>query len=289
MIPAATPIREARLRRCCWRNGLKPTPVIIVRSVDTLVVERHDGVVTVTMNRPQKKNAVTGQMTSELTAVFREVALSREDRVLVLTGAGGDFSSGADLTDSASELTGSGMYYMRRISDLALALHAVPQPTIAKVPGVAAGMSANLAFGSDLVVASEDARFSEIFARRGLSLDCGGSWVLPRRVGLHKAFELAYFADVISASEALEFGLVNRVVPASELDKAVDEWAARLAAGPPLALSMIKAQLHVGAESSLAQALEYEATCQTVNFNSADTAEAMLAFVQKRAPKFTGR
>ena len=256
--------------------------------METLVVERRDGVVTVTMSRPQKKNAVTGTMTDELTSVFRDVARSTADRVLVLTGAGGDFSSGADLTDS-SGLTESGLYYMRRISDLALALHQVPQPTIAKVPGVAAGMSANLAFGCDLVVASEQARFSEIFARRGLSLDCGGSWLLPRRVGLHKAFELAYFAEVISAADALEVGLVNRVVPAGELDKAVDEWASRLAAGPPLALSMIKAQLHVGAESSLAQALEYEATCQTVNFNSADTAEAMAAFVQKRDPKFTGR
>jgi len=255
--------------------------------METLVVERRDGVVTVTMSRPQKKNAVTGTMTDELTSVFRDVARSTADRVLVLTSAGGDFSSGADLTDS-SGLTESGLYYMHRISDLALALHQVPQPTIAKVPGVAAGMSANLAFGCDLVVASEQARFSEIFARRGLSLDCGGSWLLPRRVGLHKAFELAYFAEVISAADALEVGLVNRVVPAGELDKAVDEWAARLAAGPPLALSMIKAQLHVGAESSLAQALEYEATCQTVNFNSADTAEAMAAFVQKRDPKFTG-
>ncbi len=256
--------------------------------METLLVERRDGVVTVSMNRPQKKNAVTGTMTAELTSAFREVALSTEDRVMVLTGEGGDFSSGADLTDSA-ELTANALYYMRRISDLALALHEIPQPTIAKVPGVAAGMSANLAFGCDLVVASEDARFSEIFARRGLSLDCGGSWVLPRRIGLHKAFELAYFAEVLSAADALEIGLVNRVVPAGELDKAVDDWAARLAAGPPLALSMIKAQLHVGADSSLAQALEYEATCQAVNFGSADTAEAMLAFVQKRDPKFTGR
>ena len=257
--------------------------------METLVVGRSDGVVTVTMNRPQKKNAVTGTMIDELVSTFREVARAGDDRVLVLTGAGGDFSSGADLTDSAAELTGSGLSYMRRISDLAMALHAVPQPTIAKVPGVAAGMSANLAFGCDLVVASEEARFSEIFARRGLSLDCGGSWVLPRRVGLHKAFELAYFAEVISAAEAMEFGLVNRVVPAAALDKAVDGWAFRLAAGPPLALSMIKAQLHVGAESSLAQALEYEAACQTVNFKSADTAEAMAAFVQKREPKFGGR
>src|SRR5438045_8316681 len=143
---------------------------------------------------------------------------------------------------------------MRRISDLALALHAVPQPTIAKVPGVAAGMSANLAFGCDLVVASEEARFSEIFAKRGLALDCGGSWVLPRRVGLHKAFELAYFADVISAAEALEFGLVNRVVPAAELDKAVDDWASRLASGPALAHSMLKARPPCGSYSCLAEA-----------------------------------
>src|SRR5207237_2963628 len=246
------------------------------------------GVANATMSRPEKNNAVSGTMTDELTSLFRDVARSTADRVLVRTGAGGDFSSGADLTAS-SGLTESGLYYMRRISDLALALHQVPQPTIAKVPGVAAGMSANLAFGCDLVVASEQARFSEIFARRGLSLDCGGSWVLPRRVGLHKAFELAYFADVLSAAEAAELGLVNRVVPAAELDKAVDDWASRLAAGPPLALSMIKAQLHVGAESSLDQALEYEATCQTVNFLSADTAEAMAAFVQTRDPKCTGR
>jgi 2-(1,2-epoxy-1,2-dihydrophenyl)acetyl-CoA isomerase len=256
--------------------------------METLLVDRADGVVTVTMNRPRKKNAVTATMTDELTSVFREVARSQDDRVLVLTGAGGDFSSGADLTDSAS-LTASGLFYMRRISELALALHAVAQPTIAKVPGVAAGMSVNLAFGCDLVLASDEARFSEIFARRGLALDCGGSWLLPRRVGLHKAKELAFFADVLSASEALEMGLVNRVVPAAELDKITDEWAARLAAGPPLALSMIKAQLDAGLSSSLEEALEREAVSQTVNFNSADTAEAMVAFAQKRDPKFTGR
>src|SRR5437016_8092646 len=208
--------------------------MIIVPGMESVLVERSDGVITVTMNRPEKKNAVTRDMTEALISVFREVADSQDDRVLVLTGAAGEFSSGADLTDS-SGLTGSGLFYMRRVGELARALHAIPQPTIARVPGVAAGMSVNLAFGCDLVLASELARFSEIFARRGLSLDCGGSWLLPRRVGLHKAFELAYFAEVISAADALEVGLVNRVVPAGELDKAVDEWASRLAAGPPLA------------------------------------------------------
>ena len=117
----------------------------------------------------------------------------------------------------------------------------------------------------------------------------GGSWLLPRRVGLHKAKELAFFADVLSASEAQEMGLINRVIPAGELDKVVDEWASRLAAGPPLALSMIKSQLDAGLSSSLEEALEREAVSQSVNFTTADTAEAMAAFVQKRDPKFTGR
>ena len=256
--------------------------------MECVFVDRRDGIVTVTMNRPEKKNAITAAMTEDLTSLFREVARSQDDRVLVLTGAGGDFSSGADLTDSAS-LSGSSLYHMRRISELALALHSIPQPTIAKVPGVAAGMSVNLAFGCDLVVASDQARFSEIFARRGLALDCGGSWLLPRRVGLHKAKELAFFADVLSASEAQEMGLINRVIPAGELDKVVDEWASRLAAGPPLALSMIKSQLDAGLSSSLEEALEREAVSQSVNFTTADTAEAMAAFVQKRDPKFTGR
>ena len=184
---------------------------------ETIVVERADGVVTVTMNRPAKKNAVNRAMTLELTTALREVRTDPDDRVLVLTGAGGDFCSGADLTDAGGPAT-VGLHYMREIADLALALHRLPKPTIAKVPGVAAGMGANLALGCDLIVASDAARFSEIFARRGLSLDCGGSWLLPRLVGLHKAKELAFFADVIDAADAERLGIVNRVVPAAELD-----------------------------------------------------------------------
>ena len=136
---------------------------------------------------------------------------------------------------------------MRALADLALRLHRLPKPTIAKVGGVAAGAGMSMALGCDLVVASESARFSQIFAKRGLSVDFGASWLLPRLIGLHKAKELAFFADILSAAEAEAFGLVNRVVPDDELDAFVDDWARRLADGPTLALSMTKThaeQLH---------------------------------------------
>jgi 2-(1,2-epoxy-1,2-dihydrophenyl)acetyl-CoA isomerase len=178
---------------------------------------------------------------------------------------------------------------MRRVGELALSLHRLPKPTIAKVAGVAAGMGANLALGCDLIVAADTARFSQIFSRRGLSVDCGGSWLLPRLVGLHKAKELAFFADIISAKEAEEVGLVNRLVSADELDAAVDEWARRLAAGPPVALSLTKTLLNNAMAASMDQALEDEARSQSLNFTTADMAEAMAAFVQKREPTFTGR
>ena len=207
---------------------------------------------------------------------------------MVLAGAGRAFCSGADLSD----LTGEDSHWlsrMRAIGETALALHRIPKPTIAKVGGVAAGAGCNLALGCDLVVASDDARFSEIFSRRGLSLDFGGSWVLPRLIGLHRAKELAFFAEVISAMEAAKLGIVNTIVPAAQLDSFVAGWAARLAAGPPIALSMTKMMLNESFERSFDSALEVEAQCQTVNFSTADVAEAMAAFEQKRDPHFKGR
>ena len=251
-------------------------------------MDRADGVVTVTLDRPAKKNAVNDVMWRELLAAFTEVADSSDDRVLVIMGAGGAFCSGADLSTAGTSERHQ-LDVMRGIGDVALRLHRLAKPTIAKVGGVAAGAGLNLALGCDLIVASDDARFSEIFAKRGLSLDFGGSWLLPRLIGLHKAKELAFFAEVISAKEAQEIGLVNRAVPAGELDAVVDDWSRRLAAGPPLALSMTKTMLNNAFAVSMDQALEDEARCQTVNFGTVDTAEAMAAFLQKREPRFTGK
>jgi enoyl-CoA hydratase/carnithine racemase len=257
--------------------------------METLIVERAPhGVVTVTLNRPERKNALNAAMFNELLTVFREVNDATADRVLVITGAGDAFCSGADLSARGSD-TRHPLQRLHWVADIALALHRIPKPVIAKVNGVAAGAGMNLALGCDLIVAADTARFSEIFARRGLSVDFGGSWLLPRLVGMHRAKELAFFADIISAKEAAEMGLVNRVVPASELDAFVGDWADRLAAGPPLALSMTKRLLTNSFSMTMDEALEAEGLAQSVNSGTEDAPEAIRAFLEKREPKFKGR
>ncbi len=263
--------------------------VSIVPPMDIVQVDRSDGIVTVTLNRPERKNAINPEMWGLLATAFRAIAENPDDRVVVITGAGGEFCSGADLTDQDQRPDVPGLTWMRHVGDAALALHQVPQPVIAKVVGVAAGAGLNLALGADLIVASDDARFSEIFAKRGLSIDFGGSWLLPRLVGLHKAKELVLLADIIDAHEAERIGIVNRVVPRSEIDGFVAGWALRLASGPPLALSMSKKMLNRAASMTMADALEAEAEAQTVNFATSDVVEAAIAFAQKREPTFKGR
>lgn len=260
--------------------------------METLIVDRQDGVVTVTMNRPERKNAATGTMLTELRATFEEVEDRPQDRVMVLTGAGGAFCSGADLSDPngpASDPSRSGLSRMRRLGDVALALHRITKPTIAKVDGFAVGAGLSLALGCDLIVCSDRAKLSMIFARRGLALDNGASWLLPRLIGLARAKEIAFFGGMWSGEEALALGLVNRVLPLDELDAFVDDWATTLAAGPPLALSMTKTLLHASWQATMEQAVEDEARCQALNFSTKDTAEAMAAFAEKRQPTFTGR
>jgi 2-(1,2-epoxy-1,2-dihydrophenyl)acetyl-CoA isomerase len=253
-------------------------------------VERDGGIVTVTLSNPGKKNAIPASAWPDVEAAFREVATRADDRCVVLTGEGDDFCSGADVSpEGATRGDQHGLTFMRTVSAAIEALHAVPQPVVARVAGVCVGAGLNMALGCDIVVASADARFSEIFARRGLSIDGGGSWVLPRIVGLQKAKELALLAEVISAAEAERLGLVTRVVPPDELDATVADIVRRLAAGPPLALSSTKRLLNQGLDASLAQALEAEAQAQAVNMTSRDTAEAMMAFVEKRDPTFEGR
>lgn len=258
--------------------------------METVQIARADGVVTVTFDRPERRNAISTTMWDELLAVATEIGGSADDRCVVLTGAGGAFCSGADLSgDGASDGSTHQLARMRRINAVVQAFHELPQPTIAKVTGVAAGVGLSLALGCDLVVATEESRFSSIFAARGLSLDGGQSWLLPRLIGLHRAKELAFFADVLSAEEAKAMGLVNRVVPSTEIDDLVSEWSTRLASGPPIALAMTKRMLNRSFEQSFEQALDDEARCQTVNFGTRDTVEAITAFLQKRPAHFEGR
>lgn len=261
--------------------------------METITVDRgtgdQQGIVTITLNRPAKKNAINGPMWVELLETFKDIASRDDDRCVVITGAGGAFCSGADLSGGPAERPRHQLHAMRDVGNVALALARIPQPVIAKVGGVAAGAGCNLALSCDLIVASDEARFSEIFAKRGLSIDFGGSWYLPRLVGMHKAKELALFADIISAKEAEAMGLVNRVVPAGELDAFVDDWARKLAAGPPIALMQTKRLLTNSFAVTLEEALEDEGWAQTVNFGTKDTPEAIKAFIEKRPPRFEGR
>ena len=260
----------------------------MVARMETIEVARRGSIVTVTLNRPEKKNAVNDTMWDELLETFLEIRDNPDDRVLVITGAGRNFCSGADLSGADAGARPHQLTAMRHVGDVALALHRMPKPTIAKVDGVAVGAGLNMALGCDLIVATDEARFSEIFARRGLTIDFGGSWVLPRLVGMHRAKELALLAEIISAKEAEAMGLVNRVVPAGEIDAFVDDWASRLAAGPPIALAQTKRLLNNAFAVTMEQAVEDEGAAQTVNFGTQDTLEAMTAFIEKREPTFKG-
>ncbi len=258
--------------------------------METLKLDHQDnGVATLTLDRADKMNAINSVMWRELLEVFSTFGQRDNERVLVITGANGQFCSGADLSEKSDRGRGHQLDRMHDVSKVILALHQVSVPVIAKVDGVAVGGGCNLALGCDLIVASQRARFSEIFTRRGLSVDCGGTWLLPRLIGMHKAKELALLADVISAEEAERIGIVNRVVPVEELDACVDDWAARLAAGPPLALKMTKRMLTDAFSYSLNEALDAEAMAQAVNFGAEDAKEAIAAFLEKRQPVFSGK
>ena len=262
-------------------------------SSEQLLVERDGCVVTVTLNRPEVMNAMTAALFVDFGDLCRDLNRDETVRAVVVTGAGGNFCSGADVGPQAARATEATpvvpLRNMRRIKESAIALHELQHPTVAKVRGVAAGAGLNLALGCDLVYASDNARFSEIFARRGLSIDFGGSWVLPRRVGLHRAKELALLAEVIDAAEADRIGLVNRILPDADLDAHVDDVVARITAGPPLALTMSKALLNNGAQTSMSQALEAEGQAQATNFGTNDVREAGLAWLEKRPAEFEGR
>ncbi|MFD7131132.1 enoyl-CoA hydratase/isomerase family protein [Streptomyces sp. NPDC059894] len=276
---------------------------------DTLI-DRFDGVVQVTFNRPGKKNALTAGNWTTLDRVLDEVARNPQDRAVILTGAGGCFSAGADLSGGldASDgsqksdaqqqgngkrgLTGSPLqstlHEMRTVNVIIDKLKKLPKPTLAVVDGVAVGVALGLVLACDLVLASDRARFSEVFVKRGLALDGGTSWTLPRAVGVRRAKQMAFFGDTIGAEQALGWGLVNEIVPADSLQKEGAQWGRRLAASPTTALSLIKSLLDNSSQISFAQALEDEARSQHIAFTTKDMHEGVAAFLERREPRFTG-
>ena len=245
-----------------------------------------DGVRTLTLNRGDRKNAINPQLWLELADALRAAARDRELRALVITGAGGAFCSGADISTPEDIHPKE---KLRRLTEVALALHELTVPTIAKVTGVAVGAGWNLALGCDFVVATPESRFCQIFSKRGLSVDLGGSWLLPKLVGLQQAKRLVLLAETIDAEEARSMGLVTWVKPADEIDAFVSDLAGRLAAGPAVALAQSKGLLNDGANATLREALANEARAQPGNFATADSTEAYAAFAERREPVFTGR
>jgi 2-(1,2-epoxy-1,2-dihydrophenyl)acetyl-CoA isomerase len=258
--------------------------------MDYVTTEDRGAVRWLTLTAPGRKNAVPTTGWDEIAGAIDEFDASAQ-RVLAITGDGEDFCAGADLggdrvrSTSAADNTAR----MRLPNRAALALHRSPKPTIAAVDGVAVGAGMNLAIGCDIVVATTRARFSEIFVKRGLTIDFGGSWLLSRLVGLAKARELALTGRMVHAGEAEAIGLVTRVVEPGDLEATVTEIAEELAAGAPLAQRFVKTALDRSSSMSFEQALAFEEQAQALLLGSEDVIEGAEAFFEDRPPDFQGR
>jgi 2-(1,2-epoxy-1,2-dihydrophenyl)acetyl-CoA isomerase len=261
----------------------------MTNGAEHLLVTLADGIKRITINRPERRNSVD----LETVSMIREaIGQSGEDgtRLVILTGAGESFCAGADLavTSATSERDIAEFDVTKSLREgvnpTILAMRALPVPIIARVHGHAVGVGCNYALACDIIVASEQALFGQVFVKIGLMPDGGGTFFLPRLVGYHKAFELMATGDIISAHDAYQLGIVNRVVPFAELDATVDALAARLAKSPRLALAKIKAGLNH--ELDLAGALDFEAVNQDACFHSKDFIEGVTAFLQKRKAVF---
>lgn len=250
-------------------------------------IERESGIFRVAIDRPATKNALSDPMWRSLAQMLRDFAANPDDRVFVLSGAAGCFCAGGDISGAQSgpEPAPTREEIIERtratVSAVCLAMHEAPKPIIAAVDGVAAGAGANLAFGCDLVIASSRARFSEIFIRHGLSMDSGGTWLLPRLVGLLKAKELAFYGDWIDAAEARAIGLVNAVVEPNELDQTVQDWALRLADKSSTAIGAMKTHLNRAFDYTFPDALEIEADSLATTITSPEVRERIRQFFEK--------
>ena len=248
-----------------------------------------DGVATITLDRPAALNSLEAGLKAELLRALRMAGRDPAVRVVILTGAGRAFCAGQDLKERlAPDPTPLDVEVRERFNPIVVALRRLEKPVIAAVNGVAAGAGASLAFACDLRIAAQGATFVLAFGRIGLVPDSGATWLLPRLVGLGRATELMLLPDSIGADEALRIGLVNRVVPDAELAAEAGRLAAALAAGAPRALALTKRAIQRAQEAGFEASLDYEASLQGIAGRTADHAEGLAAFVEKRAPRFSG-
>jgi enoyl-CoA hydratase/carnithine racemase len=263
---------------------------------ETLLLENKDGIGLLTMNRPDRMNAFNQQMEAEFVQALQEADQDDEIRVLVVTGAGKSFCAGADvgrMSAEERERKPKGAEEFRRgfrnVQGIILGLQRLEKPTIAMVNGPAVGGGFDLACACDLRVGSEKARFMVAFTRIGLFPGWGGTWLYPRLIGLPKAAEMLFTGDFLEAKDAERYGLLNRLVPAEELEKETMALARRIADGPPIALRLSKLQLYKGLEMDLESAMKVAAACETITLTPEDHKVGGAAFREKRKPQYKGR
>ncbi|HYL60254.1 MAG TPA: enoyl-CoA hydratase [Candidatus Acidoferrales bacterium] len=262
-----------------------------------LLTELKDRVLYLTLNRPDKLNAMSAEMMGGLVDQLTRAATNPEVGAVVVTGAGRGFCAGGDITAMRDRNEGGGgpapsieerVAGLRRGEEASLMLHEMPKVTIAAVNGPAAGAGLSVAMACDIRIASDAARLGTAFAKVGFSGDYGGTWSLTRLVGSAKARELYFLADIIGADEALRIGLVNRVVPAASFRDEVHALASRIANGPTVAYSYMKANLNAAVTHEFSELLDREAWGQTMTGRTEDHREAVKAFLEKRPPTFKG-
>ncbi len=260
---------------------------------ENIRIEIEDSIATLTLNRPERLNALDNETFAELAAVLPVLSERADVGVLLVTGAGRAFCAGGDVKGQPTRFGWEGDRHLSRIRAIHFGvvkiLATMEKPTLALINGVAAGGGLSLALACDLRLAGKSARFGAGFRRVALSVDMGLSYLLPRAVGTAKALEILYTGELIDAEEALRIGLINRVVPDSSLLDQGLSVARSIASGPPLALRNAKHAVRKGAESDLDAALELEADLQSICLLSKDHREGVEAFLEKREPKFTGK
>ncbi|MEU6801295.1 enoyl-CoA hydratase/isomerase family protein [Streptomyces neyagawaensis] len=265
------------------------------KSRGSLILHATDNAVSwITLNRPEAMNALTPDQRDRLVQLLSDASADPAVRAVVITATGRGFCAGADLRGGAArpaERVAGDMARTIRLGAqrLVAAVLDCEKPVLAAVNGTAAGIGAHLALACDLVLAAEEARFIEVFVRRGLVPDGGGAYLLPRLIGPQRAKELMFFGDALSAADAERLGLVNRVVPAADLEKTAREWAERLAAGPTRALALTKHLVNASLDTDRATAFAAEAAAQEINMTTADAQEGLASFTDRRAPRFEGR
>lgn len=256
-----------------------------------IIHAKEDGIVTITLNRPERRNAFSPEMSESIRLAVEDAAVDDSVRVLVITGTGSAFCAGADVKAMAAGVgqPGGGDEGGGGHVSLPLQLHQLDKPVIAAINGVAVGGGLDLALACDIRIASDQSRFAEVFIRRGLIPAMGGIFFLPRLVGIDRACQMIWTGDMMSAEEAERIGLVTSVVPHEELESATRELAEKLAKGPPLAIQKAKRAIYQGLGTDLETSLQVTTAAVGELRNTEDHAEGARAFVEKREPVFRGK